>query len=225
MNSSSRESAWRPLVSVVLPTRDRLGLLRRAVASVRAQTEQRFELIVVDDASTDGTQAYLESLPAADGRIRVVRNAVPGGGGGARNEGLRLSRGEWIAFIDDDDEWMAHKLERQLQTLSSNATAVACSCSYLVRSAARGWRVMPPRANASLQQLLMYNCLGGASVCLCSSAVLRNIGGFDARLKAAQDLDLWVRLRQQGDVAVCTEALVVHRAHTGPRITTNAQAQ
>ena len=225
MSSSHPERGGRPLVSVVLPTRNRLELLRRAVNSVRAQSERRFELIVVDDVSTDGTHAYLEKLPTVDERIRVVRNAVPLGGGGARNEGVRLSRGDWIAFLDDDDEWMPSKLERQLQALRPNPTAVACSCGFIVRSALRGSRVIAAQRNATLQQLLTYNCLGGASVCMCSREALRSVGAFDAKLKSVQDLDLWVRLRQRGNVAVCPEPLVVHHAHTGPRITTNSQSQ
>jgi glycosyltransferase involved in cell wall biosynthesis len=212
-------------VSVVLPTRNRLQLLRRAVTSVRAQSEPRFELIIIDDASTDGTHAYLERLPAEDARIRVVHNMRPIGGGGARNGGIGLSRGAWIAFLDDDDEWMPRKLERQLQTLAAHPSAVACSCSYVIRSSLRGSRVVATRTNATVQQLLIDNCLGGASVCLCSSEALRTIGAFDAKLRSAQDLDLWLRLRLRGDVAVCLEPLVVHHAHAGPRITTNPQSQ
>jgi glycosyltransferase involved in cell wall biosynthesis len=212
-------------VSVIVPTRDRVGLLRRAVASVCAQSEQRFELIIVDDASTDDTPAYLASLNAADPRIRIVRNAVPAGGGGARNAGIRVSRGEWVAFVDDDDEWFPDKLELQLQALAANAAAVACSCSYRVVSASGATKVIAARANATVPELLTYNWLGGASTCLCSSETLRDIGGFDASLSAGQDLDLWVRLRQKGEVAVCAETLVLHRAHAGPRITTNAHSQ
>jgi GT2 family glycosyltransferase len=225
MSSMPAPGATSPLVSVILPTRDRLELLRRAVGSVRAQSEPRLELIVIDDVSGDGTGAWLERLRSEDSRVRVLRNTVASGGGGARNQGIRLSRGAWVAFIDDDDEWLPRKLERQLQTLQLNAAAVACSCSYIVRSASRTSKVIATRANTTVPELLIYNWLGGASVCLCSSAALRNIGGFDPKLKAAQDLDLWVRLRQQGDVAVCPEPLVVHHAHAGPRITTNAQSQ
>jgi glycosyltransferase involved in cell wall biosynthesis len=225
MSAAHAQGASRPLISVILPTRDRMPLLRRAVTSVRAQSERHFELIVVDDGSTDGTQAYLERLAAEDARVRVARNAMPLGGSGARNEGVRLSRGAWIAFIDDDDEWLPRKLERQLETLAANPAAVACSCSYIVRSAAGRSRVLAVRGNATLQQLLTRNWLGGASACLCSSEALRRIGALDARLKSAQDLDLWVRLRQEGAVAVCAEPLLVHHAHAGSRITTNTQSQ
>src|SRR6516225_2350448 len=214
-----------PLVSVILPTRDRLELLRRAVASVRAQTERRFELIVVDDASSDDTPDYLQQLVAADRRIRIVRNALPGGGGGARNAGIRLSGARWVAFIDDDDEWLPHKLEQQLRILQSDGAAVACSCGYLVRSRSGASKVMAVRANTTVQELLTNNWLGGASTCVCSSEALRDIGGFDPSLRAGQDLDLWVRLRQRGKVAICAETLVIHRAHAGPRITTDTKSQ
>ena len=222
---ASENAGSPPLVSVILPTRDRLELLRRAVESVRAQSERCFELIVVDDASTDGTADYLSQLAAEDARIRIVRNAASSGGGGARNEGIRLGRAAWVAFIDDDDEWLPEKLARQLGTLHSQPTAVACSCSFVVRYRSGVSKVFTARANATVQELLVYNWLGGASVCLCSSATLREIGGFDAKLRAAQDLDLWVRLRQRGDIAVCAEPLVLHRVHAGPRITTDARSQ
>lgn len=223
--SEAHQGASRPLVSVVLPTRDRLELLRRAVASVRVQTEQRLELIVVDDVSSDATADFLVRLGAEDPRVRVVRNSLRAGGGGARNAGISLGRGEWTAFIDDDDEWLPEKLERQLRALAGHPSAVACSCGFVVRSGAGGARVILARTNVTVQQLLMHNWLGGASVCLCSSAVLRDIGGFDPKLRAAQDLDLWVRLRQRGEVVVCAEALALHRAHRGPRITTDARSQ
>lgn len=219
------DNAARPQVSVILPTRDRLEMLRRAVASVRAQTEQSFELIVVDDVSGDGTHAYLTELAAQDRRVRVLRNAAPTGGGGARNEGIRVSRGEWVAFIDDDDEWMPRKLERQLRMLNEQPFAVACSCNFLVRSASGATREVVVRASASVQDLLAHNWLGGASNCVCESEALRAMGGFDAKLRAGQDLDLWVRLRQRGAIAVCPEPLVLHRAHAGPRITTDSRSQ
>jgi glycosyltransferase involved in cell wall biosynthesis len=225
MSATLAPGTSRPLVSVILPTRDRLPLLRRAVTSVRAQSERRFELLVVDDGSTDGTRAYLERLAAEDQRVRVVRNALPLGGSGARNEGVRLSRGAWVAFIDDDDEWLPRKLERQLVTLAAHPTAVACSCSYIVRSPVGRERVLRVPSDVTLQQLLKRNFLGGASGCVCASETLRRIGGFDTRLRSAQDLDLWVRLRQQGEVAVCTQPLLVHHVHAGLRITTDTQSQ
>lgn len=225
MEPSLQVSVKRPLVSVVLPTHNRKEFLSRSVASVLAQTEQNFELIVVDDASTDGTQTYLATLPSQDARIRVIRNSIAKGGGGARNEGIIHCRGLWVAFLDDDDEWMPGKLQRQLEVLDFSHSAVACSCGYEVRLPSGLSNVTIVPTNVSLRELFDDNWLGGASMCICSTTVLREIGGFDSRLRSAQDLDLWVRLRQRGNVVVCKEPLVLYRAHQGPRITNNMNAQ
>ena len=213
-----------PLVSVVLPTRNRLEFLRRATASVLAQSERNLELLVVDDASTDGTAAYLSDLTARDDRVRVVRNSIAMGGAGARNQGIQQSRGAWVAFIDDDDEWMPAKLQRQLATLAANSAAVACSCSYVKHVRSGRSKRVPVPMQVSLQQLLATNHLGGASMCICSGRVLREIGGFDPKLRSAQDLDLWVRLRLRGEIVSCGETLVVLSVHEGPRISNNMQS-
>jgi glycosyltransferase involved in cell wall biosynthesis len=218
-------SPTRPLVSVVIPTRDRVELLRRAAASVLKQSQDDLELIIVDDASEDGTAAYLAELASRDSRVRTVRNALPRGGAGARNEGISRSRGQWIAFLDDDDEWLPEKLQRQLRMLQSTASAVACSCNFVMHFSSGRSKVVQLTANATLQQLLFDNQLGSASLCICSNKVLKEIGGFDVKLRSAQDQDLWARVRQQGDVVVCSEALVLYRAHGGRRITNNMLSQ
>jgi len=199
--------------------------MSRAVASVLAQSEQDLELIVIDDASEDGTGAYLAAVARQDSRVRVVRNATPQGGAGARNEGIAVSSGKWIAFLDDDDEWMSTKLQDQLRKLDSEPHAVACSCSYIESSSSGSSRIMHVPQSVTLRQLLTRNCLGGASMCVCSHAVLKDIGGFDRKFASGQDFDLWVRLRQKGNVVTCNEPLAVHRAHDGPRITSNMRAQ
>ena len=199
--------------------------MSRAVTSVLAQSEEDFELIVIDDASEDGTGEHLAAVARQDCRVRVLRNAKPQGGAGARNEGIAASSGKWIAFLDDDDEWMPTKLQHQLRKLDSEPDAVACSCSYIVSYSSGSSRIMHVPQSVTLRQLLTRNCLGGASMCLCSHAVLKNIGGFDRTFVSGQDFDLWVRLRQKGKVVTCNEPLVVHRAHDGPRITSNMRAQ
>jgi glycosyltransferase involved in cell wall biosynthesis len=225
VNTAPVTSTVSPLVSVVVPTRDRLPLVRRAVLSVLQQSEQSFELILIDDASSDGTRQYLTQLAAADPRIRVIRNALPKGGAGARNVGIGMSRGKWIAFLDDDDEWLPLKLESQLQALQQTPDAVACSCAYLLLADSGVARKRSVPANVALHELLLENPLGGASMCVCSGAVLREIGAFDADFLSGQDLDLWLRLRQRGPIIACDTALVLHRYHSGSRITTNMRSQ
>lgn len=211
-------------MSVVLPTRDRLQFLQRAAASVLAQSERNLELLVIDDASTDGTAAYLAELARSDSRVSVMRNAEPRGGAGARNEGIRNARGIWIAFIDDDDEWLTNKVGRQVNMLTADSAAVACSCSYIKQFGAVWSKAVLVPSHVSLDELLVGNRLGGASMCMCSAKILRQIGGFDPQLRSAQDLDLWLRLRQRGEIIACSEALVLLHVHPGVRISNDMQS-
>jgi glycosyltransferase involved in cell wall biosynthesis len=214
-----------PLVSVVLPTRNRAHVLGLAIRSVLDQTERNIELIVVDDASTDGTLAILNQFAKIDSRIKILQNREACGGGGARNVGIAASSGEWVAFLDDDDAWMGNKLRTQLEELAVHSSPVACSCSYERYTATGRKSVVRIRDDITLQQLFRLNYLGGASMCLASRSVLLSIGGFDTKLRSGQDWDLWVRLRYKGYIAVCAEPLIKYQDHNGARISNNMDAQ
>lgn len=214
-----------PLVSVVLPTHNRADFLARAIRSVVGQTENNLEIIVVDDASNDGTSELLQQLARNDPRIKILRNSKSLGGGGARNVGIAASTGEWVAFIDDDDEWVPTKVECQLQMLRANTVAVACSCNFEQQFPSGATKTVKLPKNVTLNELLQGSVMGGASMCLCSRDVLRQIGGFDTSFKSAQDWDLWTRLRQKGCIVVCGEVLVRYQAHDGPRISNDMQSQ
>lgn len=214
-----------PQVSVVMPTRNRAAFLHRAIRSVLEQTETRLELIVVDDASSDETQEIVAQYARTDPRVRGVRNAIAAGGGGARNIGIYSSGSKWVAFIDDDDEWLPEKLERQLALLANNPSAVACSCGFEQHFPSGKVRTIHLQDRPTLQDLLGGSVLGGASMCLCSREVLEGIGGYDTSLRSGQDWDLWTRLREQGEIVVCREVLVRYQAHDGPRISNNMASQ
>ena len=94
------------------------------------QTETDLELIIVDDASTDETSELLNEYVKTDARINVIKNKVALGGGGARNVGISASKGKWVAFLDDDDEWFKNKLSLQLEMIKLFPSAIACSCDY-----------------------------------------------------------------------------------------------
>ena len=105
-------------VSVIITTYNRAHLVGKAIKSVLNQTFQDFELIVVDDGSTDNTEEVINSFN--DTRIRYIRHKINKGGNAARNTGLRNSKGEYIAFLDSDDEWLPEKLERQLEVFKKS---------------------------------------------------------------------------------------------------------
>jgi glycosyltransferase involved in cell wall biosynthesis len=214
-----------PHVSVIIPTHNRRDWLERAMCSALAQTESRLEVIVVDDASSDGTADFLGAQAAADSRVRVLRNSTALGGGGARNAGIAIARAPWVAFLDDDDEWMPEKLARQLRLLVAHPGAVACSASFEQHFPGGRVRHFAVAAAPSLDDLLYDNVLGGASVCVCRRDTLVAIGGFDPRLRSAQDYDLWIRLRERGQIVACNEPLVKYREHDGLRITNQAASR
>jgi glycosyltransferase involved in cell wall biosynthesis len=214
-----------PLISVVIPTHNRASLLKKAIDSVLLQTERDLELIIVDDASTDETSELLNEFVKTDARIKVIKNKVALGGGGARNAGIFASKGKWVAFLDDDDEWFKNKLSLQLEKINLSPSAVACSCDY-EHNYPFGLKkkfVLPHRI--TLNELYYANSLGGASMCLCSRNILVSIQGFDTKLKSGQDWDLWVRLRAQGQVVVCNRPLVRYMDHSGFRISNNMRSQ
>ena len=114
-----------PLVTVIIPTYRRATLLARAIEHVRRQTYRNLEIIVVDDGSPDSTGDVVRTNAAQDSRIRYVRHERNKGLPAARNTGIRAATGEYIAFIDDDDEWRADKIERQLRAMG-DCDAVLC---------------------------------------------------------------------------------------------------
>jgi glycosyltransferase involved in cell wall biosynthesis len=214
-----------PLISVIIPTHNRVLLLEKAINSVLMQSERDFELIIVDDASTDETFELLNHFVENDTRIKVIKNIVALGGGGARNVGIFASKGKWVAFLDDDDEWFENKLSVQLEKVNLASSAVACSCNYEHHYPFGVVRKFVIPENVSLNDLYYGNVLGGASMCLCSRNILLKMRGFDAKLKSGQDWDLWLRLRAEGEVVVCGKPLVRYLAHSGFRISNDMQSQ
>ncbi len=208
-----------------MPTRNRAGFVHRAIRSVLAQSESRLELIVVDDASSDDTQEVIAQYSCADLRVKSIRNSISAGGGGARNIGIGAGTGQWVAFIDDDDEWLPNKLERQLALLARSPGAVASSCGFEQHFPSGKVKTVQLQDRPTLQDLLRGSVLGGASMCVCSRVALEAIGGYDTSLRSGQDWDLWTRLREQGEIVVSPEVLVKYQAHDGPRISNNMASQ
>ena len=119
-----------PKVSVVIPTHNRAGFLQAAIQSVLNQTFQDFEIIVVDDASEDQTTEIVRSF--SDPRIRYMRHESNKGQGASRNDGIRQASGEYIALLDDDDEWLPEKLAKQVALLDSSPSQVGMIYTWLL---------------------------------------------------------------------------------------------
>lgn len=212
-------------VSVIIPTHNRANLLKRAIQSVREQTFKDLEIIIIDDASNDVTKNILQHFITLDKRIKVISNDKSQGGSKSRNIGINASRGEWIAFLDDDDIWLPQKIELQLNMLSYHPNAVACSSAYIVNYPFKIKKNIFTPSQISLENLLKSNTLGGASVCICSASVVKQMGGFDETLKSAQDWDLWVRLRLIGEIVSIKKPLVQYQVHFNYRISNDMSAK
>ena len=118
-----------PLVSVIMPAYNAEPFIEEAIASVIAQTVADWELIVIDDCSTDDTVQIVSAFVRQDPRIQLLTNASNMGVAKTRNRGLDLCRGQYVAFIDSDDVWHSHKLEKQLDLLKKTGAGI-CYCSY-----------------------------------------------------------------------------------------------
>jgi glycosyltransferase involved in cell wall biosynthesis len=214
-----------PMVSVIVPTYRRPELLKRAAASVLAQTFEDFEVIVVDDASDDATGRVVETLD--DARVRYLRHDENRGLAAARNTGFRASRGAYIAFLDDDDELLPGYVETMCHRLESAPDDVAfVACGVRETDERGGGRVPrdvipPPYAyatkEASYRDLLRRVPFSGWFLMIRTSA-LRDTGGFDESMRTEQDRDLLYRLVQRYAYTVVPDVLAIHHFHDGAHL-------
>jgi glycosyltransferase involved in cell wall biosynthesis len=197
-----------PKISVVIPVFNRPEAVCRAIQSALGQTCQDFEIIVVDDASTDTTPAALAAF--TDPRIKVIRHARNRGGSAARNTGIRASSATYVAFLDSDDEWLPTKLERQLDLFERSDHRLGFVYTGAERVFPNGHvsRRIPRRHADLTRALLRKNAVGETSRGMVRRSALEAIGGFDESLPSCQDWDLWLRLSEKFEAAIIPDALV-----------------
>jgi len=192
-------AAANPTVSVIIPAYNRAHCIGRALDSVRAQTFTDFELIVVDDGSTDGTPDLCADR--GDTRLRVLRHGANRGAAAARNTGIAAALGVYCALLDSDDAWTPDKLERQLEFLRGRGGACrACCTGYRLLDAhgARDYLPAPPRRDR-----LFLGCdLSPGSTLLAERAVLAEVGPFDEDLPRYEDWDWLLRYTRDHELAV-----------------------
>lgn len=210
----------RQLVSVIIPTHNRKGLLERAVNSVLEQTWSPVELVIVDDASDDETPAYLDQLQKDHDRIQVISNTESKGAAVSRNIAVQHASGEFITGLDDDDYWRPTRVERLMEEFEEGFSAV-CSYDRMVMNDREAvWR---KPTMITHDDLLYYNQVGNQV--LTKKEFLDEIGGYDEDLPSAQDYDLWIRLaRQFGPIRTVTQPLqIVNMEEDRERISTADQ--
>lgn len=200
-------------ISVIIPTYNRRAMVAEAAASVLAQRGAAFELIVVDDGSTDGTAEYLRAAYGSNPALRLTRIAHRGPAA-ARNHGVSLAHAPLIALLDSDDLWAPDKLARQLCFMRDHPEyAISQTGEIWMRN---GRRVNPGRRHRKRAGDIFVDslrtCLISPSAVIMKTGPLRAIGGFDEELEAAEDYDLWLRILAEHAVGLLDEPLVIRRA-------------
>ncbi len=189
-----------PLVSVVIPSYQRERAVVDAVRSVLDQSFTDLEVLVVDDASTDGTVAAVEGL--GDDRVRVLRQAQNQGAGAARNRAMREARGRYVAFLDSDDVWLPDKLALQVAAFEAAPEAIGLIYGGTEVVDAHGviTRTSPSERGDLYRQLLARNVLhGGGSNVMIRRSVIASVGWFDESFAAIEDYDYWLRIARMYD--------------------------
>ena len=206
----NEESPDHPTVSVVIPAYNRADFLADAVTSVINQTCADLEIIVVDDGSTDDTRTVVESL--TDDRIRYVCHEENRGANAARNTGIRLARGRYVAFQDSDDCWHPQKLERQIAACLTSAAKV-CFCAFTRHVGADSTKIPKnsyriPSGLNDLQRQVMRGSFISCQTLMIDRQYVISIGGFDESLPRLQDWELCLRLTQGASIYFLDEVLV-----------------
>lgn len=196
------------MISIIIPTYNRAERLKDAIESVRTQTYVNWELIIVDDGSTDNTEGVVRSFD--DRRIYYIKQDNRGVSA-ARNTGISKARGKLIAFLDSDDRWSPSKLEVQKDFFDSNSEAYLCQTEEIwIRN---GMRVNPKKKHAKPSGWIFKECL--PLCCVSPSAVMvrqevfETIGVFDESLLSCEDYDLWLRASLHYEIITLPDQLTI----------------
>jgi len=205
-----------PSICVVIPARDSQATIRRALESIACQTYRPAQIIVVDDASTDGTVGAVQGF--ADLRVDVIMLGENRGASEARKTGIRDATADLVAFLDADDEWLPAKLERQVKLLLTSPESTFASCrTDLISPAGENLGNTFGEHEVTVgrdawKALLADNFVTTPSV-LVWRKHLEELGGFDRSLKIAEDQDMWIRLAERGCLSYVHECLVREYEH------------
>lgn len=197
------------MISVIIPTHDRPDLLRRAIRSVLAQNLQPYEVIIVDDIGTLETEKVVEEFQSS--LIRYVHNKEGKGATSSRNLGATLAQGKYIAFLDDDDEWLESKLYKQFSLLQKRGLD-ACFSQIKIQyeNSSLSYSTKAKLPDKPLISILQENFIGATITAVIRRSVFLSLGGFDSVFKAREEYDLWIKIILNGyQVGVIEEPLAI----------------
>lgn len=221
------------MISAIITTYKREpSMILRALNSILQQTLKDIEIIIVDDSPgdypfrNDVKEMVLEQRDIhKEVEIRYIQHEKNMGACAARNTGLVAATGKFIAYLDDDDEWLPEKLEKQLP-LMADSTVALVYCGRFCKDDTTDKCIIEKTEyyrGDVFKTLLDHNFIGSTSFPLIRTEALKEIGGFDVLMKSAQDYDVWLRLSEKYSIDYVDEPLVIYHMHDGERITSNPQ--
>lgn len=218
-----------PVVSVIITTfRREFSMVRRALESVLNQEYGNLEVIVVDDNGQEShfrrdVEVGIQSIN--DNRIKLVQHKKNLGACAARNSGISKSNGEYIAFLDDDDEWLPQKVALQVDAFMKNGDVALVYCNnYIQKGNSR-----PVLQNRKLKygycfkELLYSNFIGSTSFVMLKTSVFFEVGLFNEEMQSSQDYELWLRIAKTQKILGIDTPLVIYHVHDGDRISSSSQ--
>ncbi|MBD3316213.1 MAG: glycosyltransferase [Chitinivibrionales bacterium] len=200
-----------PNVSVIIPTYNRASVIKRAIESVLAQDYRDYELIVVDDGSSDSGGRVIAGLLGGNPNCQFIRLNTNHGVSYARNTGVKHSRGTWIAFLDSDDQWFSSKLRKQILWLDANpAYRIAQTEEQWIR---KGEKVNPPATHikraGDIFAVSLQRCMITPSSVILQRTLFDEFKGFNESLPACEDYDLWLKITARYPVGLIPEKLMI----------------
>jgi len=203
-----------PKVSVIIPTYNQAKFIDKAIESVLKQSYQDFEIIVINDGSTDNTEEIVKNY--SDFRIRYIYQANNVGVSEARNTGIRASQGDYIALLDSDDEFLPERLMKQVQILQNKSSEIGVVCSWSYNIDEKGnyisKRCLPKKDGYIYEDLLSTNPISVPTV-LIRKECFEKVGLFDNLLDGQEDWDMWIRMAKCYQFALIKVPLAKRRIH------------
>jgi len=209
-------------ISVIIPTFNRLDLLKRAIESVLNQSIKPYDIIVVDDGSTDDTSEMIQQKYKSINLIQQKNSGVSA----ARNNGIKNAQGDWIALLDSDDEWGENKLEEQVNNLTDNPKYEFCHTNEIwIRN---GIRVNQKKRHKKYGGFIFDKCLDicriSPSSVLFNKNILNHVGWFDEKLPVCEDYDLWLRITADYEILFIDKPLIVKYGGHNDQLSNSVEA-
>lgn len=198
------------MISIVIPTHRRVNLLKKTINSALDQTYKNTEIIVVSDGYDKETDLYMKTIE--NNQIKYYVYETNRGANYARNYGVKHSEGEYIAFLDDDDQWAKDKLERQYTELSKDNDygLVYTGNKQFYIDSNDSFTYIPTKSGDLSREIFSKNYIGSTSSVLIKKEIFDEVHGFDEKLGALQDYDLWIRICQVTKIGVISEPLLIY---------------